>query len=260
MKTVIKTVMGAAALAAAGYAMADAILYENPGFDGRSVTAERRLSDLRQYGFNDRASSIVITGGRWEVCQDSYFNGRCVMLRPGRYPTLESMGLDDRISSLRSANIIGTRFDRDDGARDYSRRNGERLFQADVVEVRAVVGPPEQRCWTEREPVRERGNVGGAIAGALIGGVLGHQIGGGSGRDLATAGGAVAGAAIGANADRSGRGGYRDVQRCAEARRYDRADFYDVTYVFRGVEHRVQTTQPPGSTITVNRDGEPRIG
>ncbi|MDE2357860.1 MAG: glycine zipper 2TM domain-containing protein, partial [Betaproteobacteria bacterium] len=65
------------------------------------------------------------------------------------------------------------------------------------------MGPPERRCWVERRQVVEDGgggvNVPGAIVGAVIGGVLGHQVGGGHGRDIATAGGAVAGAAIGAN-------------------------------------------------------------
>jgi hypothetical protein len=30
--------------------------------------------------------------------------------------------------------------------------------------------------------------------------------------------------------------------------------------VFRGQEHRMQTTTPPPRTITVNRRGEPRVG
>ena len=149
---------------------------------------------------------------------------------------------------------------------DYRRHGDERLFEAPVVAVHAVVGPPEQRCWVERQQVVEenRGapNVGGAIAGAVIGGILGHQIGSGRGNDVATAGGAVAGAAIGANVDR-GRGGTnvydRDVQRCASAPRESRPDYWDVTYTFNGVVHHVQTSAPPGATILVNRDGEPRL-
>ena len=77
-----------------------------------------------------------------------------------------------------------------------------------VASVRAVVGPPEQRCWVERQQVTEERsdapNVPGAIAGAVIGGVLGHQIGGGRGKDVATVGGAAAGAVIGANVGRGG--------------------------------------------------------
>ena len=141
----------------------------------------------------------------------------------------------------------------------------EQLFQVPVTSVRAVVGPPEQRCWIEREQVvtdnRGGPNVGGAIVGAVIGGVLGHQVGSGRGNDVATAGGAVAGAAIGANVDR-GYGGQatygRDVQRCASAPRDARPDYWEVTYNFRGLEHHVQTSAPPAQTITVNSEGEPR--
>ncbi|HEX5737121.1 MAG TPA: glycine zipper 2TM domain-containing protein [Hydrogenophaga sp.] len=149
--------------------------------------------------------------------------------------------------------------------RDYRRRDRERLFDTPVTSVRAVMGERGQRCWIEREEVSQpRGpaNVPGAIAGAVIGGILGHQIGGGSGRDIATAGGAVAGAVVGANVGRSGAYGAthtQDVQRCTSDSTRDTPDYWDVTYTFRGIEHRVQMTEPPGRMITVNRDGEPRI-
>jgi len=143
----------------------------------------------------------------------------------------------------------------------YYQRPNEQLYQAPVTSVHAVVGPPEQRCWVERQQVYEdrRPNVPGAIIGGVIGGVLGHQIGGGRGRDVATAAGAVGGAAIGANVGRDG--GYttdRDVQRCENVSSNMRPDYWDVTYNFRGVEHRVQLSTPPGPTIAVNADGEPR--
>jgi uncharacterized protein YcfJ len=139
--------------------------------------------------------------------------------------------------------------------RDYRRRGGERLYEADVTSARAVVGSSGQRCWVEREQVESRPNVGGAIAGAVIGGILGHQVGSGSGQDVATAGGAVAGAAIGANVNRGSR--TQDVQRCASVPN-SRPDYWDVTYNFRGQEHRVQMSAPPGRTVTVNKLGEPR--
>lgn len=149
--------------------------------------------------------------------------------------------------------------------RDYRRRNQERLYEAEVTSVRAVVGPNSgQRCWIEREEVvqQPQRNVPGAIAGALIGGILGHQIGNGSGRDIATVGGAVAGAAVGSNVGRSGYGGQpqtQEVQRCTPtSARSAQPDYWDVTYTFRGVGHRVQMTSPPGRTILVNGDGEPR--
>ena len=35
-------------------------------------------------------------------------------------------------------------------------------------------------------------------------------------------------------------------------------DHWDVTYDFRGIEHRLQMSAPPGPTIAVNGNGEPR--
>ena len=179
------------------------------------------------------------------------------------------MGLNDRVSSVRdvsrNARIDDNRYaPAPAAARDYRRRNDERLYEANVTSVRAVVGPPEQRCWVEREQVvqeRSNANVPGAIGGAIIGGILGHQVGGGRGQDIATVGGAVAGAAVGANIgrDRSGQQVQtQDVQRCENVQSQARPDHWDVTYTFRGQEHRVQMTAPPGATITVNERGEPR--
>ena len=99
----------------------------------------------------------------------------------------------------------------------YYPHNGETLYQANVVAVRAVVGPPEQRCWVEQQQVVSGGgpNVGGAVIGGILGGVLGHQIGSGRGNDVATAVGAVTGAAVGANVNRGGRQvTTQNVQRC----------------------------------------------
>jgi uncharacterized protein YcfJ len=143
------------------------------------------------------------------------------------------------------------------GGSDYHRRGNERIYEVPVTDVRAIVGPPEQRCWVERGEFHGSPNVPGAIAGAVIGGVLGHQIGGGHGQDVATAGGAVAGAAIGANVGRDE--GYGNVQHCADVSQYDRPDYWDVTYEFRGRVHHVQMSSPPGATIMVNADGEPRV-
>src|SRR5690606_22557649 len=140
---------------------------------------------------------------------------------------------------------------------DYRRRRNERLYEAEVLSVRAVIGQPEQRCWIEREsvPPQSSANVPGAIIGGVIGGILGHQVGGGSGRDLATAGGAVAGAVIGANVGRDRHGNQvvnRDVQRCNYDPVSNEPAYWDVTYRFRGITHHAQLTSAPGRTITVN--------
>jgi len=258
-----------AGLVLAASAYAQITFYEREGFQGRSFNTSRTVPDFQRFGFNDRASSVIVSSDRWEVCQDAAFKGRCVVLRQGQYPSLSAMGLNDRVSSVRTVGR-NARIDDERYApppvvdRDYRRRKNERLFEAPVTSVRAVVGTPEQRCWVEREQVaqeRSDARIPSAIIGAVIGGILGHQIGGGSGRDVATVGGAVAGAAVGANIARDRNGQQiitRNVQRCTSVPSQAYPDYWDVTYTFRGIEHGVQMTVPPGPTVTVNRQGEPR--
>ena len=266
MNTALRAAFGAFALCLAAQASAQITFYEGEGFRGRAFTAGNAVPNFQRFGFNDRASSVVVDRGRWEVCEDANFRGRCVLLRRGAYDSLRRMGLNDRVSSVRAA---------DDKRRyeampvpltspnyEYRRRANERVYEVPVTSVRAVMGPPNQRCWVERQQVSEPGrgepNVGGAIVGAVIGGILGHQVGGGSGKDIATVGGAVAGAAIGANVDRDGnRIVERDVRRCENVASGPPA-YWDVTYDYRGTMHRVQMSAPPGRTILVNGRGEPR--
>lgn len=255
-------------MAFATQALANITFYERDGFSGRSFTTDKPIGNFERIGFNDRASSVVVVRDKWEVCDDAQYGGRCVVLRPGSYPSLSTMGLSDRVSSTR---IVNRKAHVDDrryapapvAAYDYSRRSDERIYQANVTSVHAVVGASEQRCWVEREQVVQDGgtaNVPAAIAGAIVGGILGHQVGGGHGKDIATAGGAVAGAAVGANIGRGGsqQAYTQNVQRCASVPSQGRPDYWDVTYSFRGEQHRMQTTAPPGPTITVNGQGEPR--
>jgi uncharacterized protein YcfJ len=229
-------------------------LYEQEGFRGQFFSTDRQVGNLRRSGFNDSASSAVVAGESWEVCESERFGGRCVVLRPGRYPSLAAMGLNNRISSVRDLSAAPRAVAPPPPA--------DRIYEAPVTSVRAVVGPPEQRCWVERaevSPDRGRASVPGAVVGALIGGILGHQVGRGTGQDIATAGGAVAGGVVGANVGRSaGAPSSQDVQRCENVSRDLQPSFWDVTYTFRGVEHRVQMSAPPGATIPVNERGEPR--
>ena len=269
MNALLSNALALAGVVLASQAIAQVSFYEREGFSGESFTTERRIGNFERYGFNDRASSVVVHNERWEVCEDMGFTGRCVVLRPGKYPSVAAMGLNNRISSVRivdrNSNIDDRRYAPAPMAdNDYHRRNYERFYEADVSSVRAVVGPPEQRCWVEREQIpqeRSKANVPGAIAGALIGGILGHQVGGGHGKDIATVGGVAAGAAVGANVGRNNgdqQPQTRDVQHCASTPSQAKPEFWDVTYYFRGLEHHIQTTEPPGATVTVNEQGEPR--
>ncbi|HVZ43237.1 MAG TPA: beta/gamma crystallin family protein [Ramlibacter sp.] len=272
MRLSLKAAAAAATLLLGSTAMAQITFYEGEGFHGRSVRTDHEVRNMERIGFNDRAASAVVDHGRWEVCEHARFEGRCAVLRRGSYPSLRSVGLGWQISSVRPANPH-RHYDFEPEAvvvpgpapqplAEYRRGPGERVYDVPVMWSHAVMGPPSQRCWVERQSVpvgNSGGNAGGAIAGALIGGILGHQVGGGSGRDAATAAGAIAGAAIGANSGGGGTVyGTQDVQRCRSTVSGPPA-YWDVAYSFRGVEHHVQMSSPPGATITVNERGEPRM-
>ncbi len=270
MSTLLTHALALAGLLAATHAGAQVTFYEHDNFQGRSFTTQRQVNDFSRYQFNDRASSAVVSQDRWEVCENQRFAARCVVLRQGNYPSLSSMGLNDRLSSARAV-ATNTRVDDDRYAprppvtQDYRRRQNERLYEANVTAVHAVVGPPERRCWMEQEQVsQDRGsstNVPATLAGAVIGGILGHQVGGGTGRTVAAVGGAAAGALVGAHLGRDNgppQVTTQNVQRCADTPSQARPEFWDVTYVFRGQQHQVQLNARPGPTVTVNRQGEPR--
>jgi len=262
-----KPLFGLAAIVVCSHAAAQITFYEKDHFRGHTFATAQSVSNFKNAGFNDRASSVVVEHGRWEVCDDAGFHGRCAVLRRGSYDSLQNMGLENRISSVRPVSGNGNYANQPqpvlDTPYEYRRRPHERLSEAPVTSVRAVVGSPEQRCWVERqqvaEPQREY-NVPGAVIGGVLGGILGHQIGGGTGKDIATVGGVVGGAAIGANVNSKTSSQYstRDVRRCETTAASGPPQYYDVTYQFRGVEHRMQMAAPPGPTVTVNDNGEPR--
>ncbi len=237
--------------------------YERDNFRGRSFSTTSDIVDFRRAGFNDRASSVTVVGESWQACDDAGFNGRCVFLRPGNYPSLAAMGMNDSISSVRMVPpgmpvATGGWAPNPPPAYDARPRPQEELFQAQVIASRAVYGTPSQQCWVEQTEVRDnRNQVGGAVIGGILGGILGHQVARGNGAVAAGAiGGAVVGGAIG-NANSGTR--VEDVQRCRDVPASGPPQYWDTVYTFQGVEHHVQTTAPAGATVTVNRFGEPRI-
>jgi uncharacterized protein YcfJ len=266
MNKSLKPLLGIAAVAFAAHASAQITFYEGEGFRGRAFATDKQVWNFDRTGFNDRASSVVVDRGRWEVCEHARFEGRCVVLRRGSYDSLQGMGMENRISSVRP--VAGRREVQNEAPEplaspnyDYRRRPEERLREVPVTSARAVMGAPEQRCWTEHRPSAERRdlNVPGAVIGGVLGGILGHQVGGGTGKTVATIGGAIGGGALGANVDRirdpqSGQ----DVRRCENVAN-QQVQYWDVTYNYQGVEHRVQMNTQPGPTIAVNRNGEPRL-
>ena len=75
------------------------VLHEHEGFSGRQLPLVGPAPDFRELGFNDRASSIEVFRGRWQLCKHIRFEGECATFGPGRY----ALGgpLQDSISSAR---------------------------------------------------------------------------------------------------------------------------------------------------------------
>ena len=226
MNLKFKAALGLALVGLSTLAAAEITFYEAEGFRGRTFATNAPVENFANTGFNDRASSVIVGNGRWEVCEDSRFRGRCVVLRKGNYDSLVSMGMNDRISSVRSvarANEADMPQPVTAPAYEYRRRPNERILEVPVTSVREVVGPPNERCWVERQQV------------ANAGGVIGSKVG------------------------RNNNSGttYQDVRRC-ETTASTTPAYWDVTYNYRGQEHRIQMTSPPGATIAINNNGEPR--
>jgi hypothetical protein len=75
------------------------VLFQDQGFRGRSYSTQREIRNLADVGFNDMASSIRVTGGRWQVCTDKNFKGDCQIIS-GNASQLAT-NFDRKISSIR---------------------------------------------------------------------------------------------------------------------------------------------------------------
>jgi uncharacterized protein YcfJ len=122
---------------------------------------------------------------------------------------------------------------------------------------------PRQECHDEEvthtKPVKDQNRLIGTGIGALVGGVLGHQIGGGSGKTLATVAGAGAGGYAGNKIQQNAQ--QKDTyttteQRCKTVHdsKQEPAGF-DVVYELNGSQHHLHTDTDPGSSLPV-KDGK----
>lgn len=225
---ILKSALAIGALVLGSQAMAQIVLYEGEGFRGRSVVIDKDMRNLDRRSLGT-ARSIVVERGRWEVCENPRFEGKCAVLRRGNYPNLHGTGLEATISSIRKASP-NRRYENEPQAAAgeeyrYRRRANERTSEVPVTNVRAIMGEANQRCWVERQeaaPVDP--------GAALIAGILGYQVGGAP----------------------------QNVQRCRNVQ--GKPAYYEVTYNFRGSPRTVQMAAPPeNNRIVVNERGEPRM-
>lgn len=76
------------------------ILYQEDNYRGNQLRLDGENARLKRDHFDDRASSVRVLSGTWELCDDDVFKGRCITV--GRdEPKLSRLGMDDRISSAR---------------------------------------------------------------------------------------------------------------------------------------------------------------
>lgn len=75
-------------------------LYAAPGFRGPSTRLNRDMWSLERRGFDERASSLIVNEGEWELCTDRGWEGFCRVFGPGQYPQL-GRRMNDQVSSLR---------------------------------------------------------------------------------------------------------------------------------------------------------------
>jgi hypothetical protein len=107
---IFRTLTGAAlllgSLVAGAAGAAEITLYERTNFGGGQISVRGLAPNITTHGFNDRASSLVVHSGRWQVCTDADFRGHCAELGPGEYATLDR-AFDNRISSAREVGTYG---------------------------------------------------------------------------------------------------------------------------------------------------------
>jgi uncharacterized protein YcfJ len=142
----------------------------------------------------------------------------------------------------------------------------------DIARVRNVepqyesVAVPRQECVNQVVSEVQRTdtrNYGGAIIGGIAGALLGNQVGGGHGREAATAVGAVVGAMTGDNlANRDAYPQYAQVPREVTSCRtvqdmQQRLTGYRVDYEYRGQLYSTFMPQDPGRTLRVRVSVDP---
>tara|TARA_R110000787_G_scaffold82733_1_gene178749 strand:- start:71 stop:1729 length:1659 start_codon:yes stop_codon:yes gene_type:complete len=76
------------------------ILFSGPNYTGDAVNIFDPIHALPDIRFNDRARSVAVLSGAWEICEHSDFTGRCVFLRED-VPDLRYFDLGGDVSSVR---------------------------------------------------------------------------------------------------------------------------------------------------------------
>jgi hypothetical protein len=126
MKRLIAAAAVLASLAPAAFA-GQLILFADHNFRGNQATVQGDVPNLREFGFNDRASSIIVRSGTWQICEHKDYGGYCAELTPGEYRELPRF--NDNVSSIREVRRDGRWHDGDRG--EHGPRGGEHARRDD---------------------------------------------------------------------------------------------------------------------------------
>ena len=132
-----------------------------------------------------------------------------------------------------------------------------------VQPIKETIKTPRQVCEdvtvTRQKPVKDQHQIAGTAIGAVVGGLLGNQVGGGTGKKIATVAGAVGGGYAGNKVQENMQAG--DTYTTTETRCDTVTDVseklvgYDVKYQLDGKEGQVRMASDPGNRIPV-KDGQ----
>ncbi|WP_028100507.1 beta/gamma crystallin-related protein [Pseudoduganella violaceinigra] len=131
------------------------LLFSHEDFRGERVTiADGAASNFTDFGFNDRASSIVVRSGTWELCEHKDFGGQCAVFERGEYPNLRQF--NNQFSSARE--IQGGRRDRGNSGYGYGRDDRDYRDYRDERREERRDGRWMEDRREERRDYRERGD------------------------------------------------------------------------------------------------------
>ncbi|MDG9881977.1 glycine zipper 2TM domain-containing protein [Pseudomonas putida CSV86] len=147
--------------------------------------------------------------------------------------------------------------------------NGPEYAQVTGVQpVKTTVKTPREVCKdvtvTRQRPVQDQHQIAGTVVGALAGGLLGNQIGGGTGKKIATVAGAVGGGYAGNKVQEHMQNSdtYTTTQtRCNTVNDVsEKVVGYDVKYTIGDKVGQVRMDRDPGSQIPLDKQGNLVLG
>lgn len=137
-----------------------------------------------------------------------------------------------------------------------------------VQPVKQTIKTPREVCKdvavTRQAPVKDQHQIAGTVIGAVAGGLLGNQIGGGTGKKIATVAGAVGGGYAGNKVQENMQN--KDTYTTTETRcntvndLSERVVGYDVKYSIGDKVGKVRMDRDPGSQIPLDKNGQLILG